>query len=194
VANTHWCHKNDSSERAEPKECKHKLHTLQYTAHLSNIVTLTQVQLKPAYTSDSVLTSLSHLQIFLYWWTYVVIMPVDLQCQSTMEHQHIFCEQCCCLRVVKTQHLLQHCVNHTDGSNDCACNSIYWVCHRNTSTQNRVVLNIIHSAMKNYTQLWHKVFTSYSHIFHICLLPLVVSSVSGARAIYIQCTLLDDHS
>jgi hypothetical protein len=68
------------------------------------------------------------------------------------------------------------------------------VCHRNTSTQNRVVLNIIHSAMKHYTPLWHNVFTSYSHILHICLLPLVVSSVSGARTIYIQCTLLDDHS
>jgi len=152
----------------KPKECEHKPHALRYTAHFSNVVTLTQVQLKPAHTSDSVLTSLSHLQDIplltdnCSYHASRPAMPVNNAAPT------FFCEHCCCLRVVKTQHLLQHCVNQAVGSTDCACKTPYWVSHKNTCMQERVVLNIINSVKKNYTQPQHKVFTQYSHIFHTC--------------------------
>jgi len=67
--------------------------------------------------------------------------------------------------VVKTEHHLHGFEIHTHGSANCACNSIHCVCCRNTSTQSRLVLNIINSAMQSCTQLQHK--TPYTIFFII---------------------------
>jgi len=114
------------------------------------------VQLNPTHSSDPILTSLNNFQIFLFRWANVVITPVDIHCLSSPYiHQH-FCVQFYHISVVRTERKLQRFENHTGGSTECPGNSIHSVCCRNTSTQSRVVLNIINSAMQIYTQLQHK--------------------------------------
>lgn len=61
--------------------------------------------------------------------------------------------QCHCLSVVKTLHPLQHYEKYIVSSIDGAGNSRHYVCCRNTSTKNWVVLHVINSTMQNYTQL-----------------------------------------
>ena len=113
---------------------------------------ISQVQFNSAHSSDSIFTSFSHLLVFFYRWTCVVITPVYIHSLSAMPLQQVFCAQCHCLRVIKTLHPIQAYEMYIVGSIDCACNSIYCVCCRNTSTKIRVVLYVIISTMQNYTQ------------------------------------------
>jgi len=83
-------------------------------------------------------------------------MPVDLYFLSSPEIQINFCVQFYQFRVVNTERPLKRFGKRTDNSTDCAGNSIHCVCCRNTSTEKRVVLNIIKPAMQSYTQLQHK--------------------------------------
>ena len=75
--------------------------------------------------------------------------------------------------MVKPEHQLHGFEIHTHGSANCACNSIHCVCCRNTSTQSRVVLNIINSAMQSYTQLQRKTPYKIYLIIHKYFIPNV---------------------
>ena len=126
---------------------------------------ISQVQLNSAHSSDPIFTSLSHLLVFFHRWTHVVISPVDFHSLSVMHFQQVFCAQCHCLRVIKTLHPIQPYEKYTVGSIDCACNSIYFVCCRNTSTKNRVVLYIVKSTMQNKHNSNRKFITKYFSLF-----------------------------
>ena len=111
-----------------------------------------QVQLNLAHSSDPILTSLSYLLVFFHRWTHVVISPVDFHSLSVIQLQQVFCAQCHCLSLIKTVHPIQPYEMNIVGSIDCAWNSIYCVCCRNTSMKNRVVLYVTNSTMQNDTQ------------------------------------------
>jgi len=113
---------------------------------------ISQVQLNSSHSSDSIFTSLSCLLVFFHRWTRVVISPVDFHSLSVTYFQQVFCAQCHCLRVVKTLHPIQLYEMYVVGSIDSACNSIYCVCCRHTSTKNRVVMYVVISTKQNYTQ------------------------------------------
>ena len=114
---------------------------------------ISKVQLNSTHGSDFMFTSYSHLLVFFYRWTYVVIRPVNIHSLSAMPLHQMSCAQCHCLRVIKILHPIQTFEMYIIGSIDCACKSIYCVCCRNTSTNNRVVLYVVNSTMQNYTQL-----------------------------------------
>ena len=138
------------------KEKFHIHHALWYTRYIPRFpryATNTQVKLNPTHGSDPILTLVNHFQIFLYWWTNVVVTPVDFNCLSSPHFQHHFCVQFYHFRLVRTERPRQRYEKHIHGSTDCAGNSIHCVCRWNTSTQPRVVLNIINPAMQSYTQL-----------------------------------------
>ena len=113
---------------------------------------ISQVQLNSAHNLDPILTFLSYLLVFFHRWTHIVVTPVDIHSLSVIQFQQVFCAQCHSLRVVKTLHPIQPHEMYIVGSIDCACNSIYCVCCRNTSTKNRVVLYVVNSTIQNYTQ------------------------------------------
>ena len=96
----------------------------------------------------------------------MVITPVDLHCLSSPHFQHHFCVKFYHLMLISTEHPLQRYEIHIHSSTDCVGNSIHYVCCRNTSTQRRVVLNVIKSAMQSYTQLLHELPYIISLVIH----------------------------
>ena len=91
-----------------------------------------------------------------------------------------FCEHCCCLRVVKTQHLLQRCVNEAVGNTDCACNSIYWVCHRNTLR--RIESSWISSILQ--WKIIHNFNTKFLHNIHIAYISNLFAPTGGQFSLW----------
>jgi len=96
----------------------------------SQIFTRIHIQVNTTHGSDPILNSLNHFQIFLFWWTGVVITPVDLHCLSSPYFQHHFSVQFFQISLVSTEHSLQRNENNIHGSTNCAGNSIHSVCCR----------------------------------------------------------------
>jgi hypothetical protein len=141
-----------------------------YITHFSFIIS--QIQLNSAHSSKPILTSLSHLLVFFHRWTHVVISPVNFLSLSVIQFHHMFCEQYHYLWVVKATQPVQRYKIRIDGSIDCAWNSIYYICCRNTSTKNRMVLNVINSRIQNYTQFHYKSYNKLFLLIHIYIYPI----------------------
>ena len=117
-----------------------------------------------------ILTSLKNFQIFLFWWTDVVITPVVIHCLSSPWFQHHFWEQLYHIREVRTEHPLQWYENNIYMAALILLETPYTVCTAEIPLR-REELSTISSNLqcKSYTiarQNSLKIISHYSQIFH----------------------------